>query len=172
MGWRKKTKNSWEYTRSTAAFSATLHAARREVQVCTLIIHGEHLTEYRLLTARALVQIPSLLDLRWFLGAAHPTTPAAGAELPSPPQQLLSIPCKSAAPVAIAQLLQLQKPSHNYCCSGGHRVTAPATAIAPASSSLSISDSFSKFATSSLIECYSLYLQIVVGRALFIVVAN
>ena len=31
----KKTKNSGEYTGSTPAFSATHHAAQRELQVCT-----------------------------------------------------------------------------------------------------------------------------------------
>ena len=31
----KNTKNSGEYTGSTPAFSATHHAAQREVQVCT-----------------------------------------------------------------------------------------------------------------------------------------
>ena len=56
----------------------------------------------------------------------------------------------TAAPEAIAQLLQLPKPSHNYCCSGGHRTTSAPAAIAPASSSSPISDSTSKFATSSL----------------------
>ena len=39
-------------------------------------------------------------------------------------------------------------------------------------SSSSTSDSTSKFATSSLIECYSPYLPIVVGTALFVFVAN
>ena len=41
----------------------------------------------------------------------------------------------TAARAAIAQLLQLRKPSHkshNYCCSGGHRTTAAPAAIAPA----------------------------------------
>ena len=48
----------------------------------------EHLTEYGLFSARTLVHSPSLLDLRWFLDAAHPNALAAGAELPSFPQQL------------------------------------------------------------------------------------
>ena len=33
-------KNSGEYTESTPAFSATHHAAQREVQVCTLITYS------------------------------------------------------------------------------------------------------------------------------------
>ena len=39
MGWRKEKKKSGEYTGSTPTFSATYHAARREVQVCMLITH-------------------------------------------------------------------------------------------------------------------------------------
>ena len=37
MGWRRKKKNSGEYTGSTPAFPATHHAAQREVRVCMLI---------------------------------------------------------------------------------------------------------------------------------------
>ena len=48
----------------------------------------------------------------------------------------------TAAPAVIAQLLLLRQPSHNYCCSGGHRTTVASAAIAPASSSSSISDNF------------------------------
>ena len=40
MGWRKKIKNSGEYTGLTSAFSAAHHVAQREVQVCTLITHS------------------------------------------------------------------------------------------------------------------------------------
>ena len=89
--------------------------------------------------------------------------------------------------------LVLRRPSYNYCCSGGHRTTTAApraiahllllrwpshnscsAAIAPASSTL-VHQSLTvlqNLFTSSLIECYSPYLPIVVGRALFIFVAN
>ena len=40
MGWRKKIKNSGEYTGLTSAFSAAHHVAQREVQVCTPITHS------------------------------------------------------------------------------------------------------------------------------------
>ena len=115
MGWRKKTKNSWEYTRSTAAFSATLHAARREVQVCTLITHGEHLTKYRLLTARAYKSRLCLIS---------------GGPL-APPIQPLPLPALSFRHLLnsfyqFPANLLLRWPSHNSSSFRSHRTTTAA----------------------------------------------
>ena len=112
---------------------------------------GEHLTECRLLTARTLVHSPSLLDLRWFLGAPHPTAPpAAGAELVRAYHLLSSYQQEGATALQTCcsgghrtTILLLRRPSHNYCYSGDHRTAAAPAAIAPLSSFPSISASIS-----------------------------
>ena len=62
----------------------------------------------------------------------------------------------------------LRQPSHNYCYSGGHRTTVASAAIEPASSSLSISDSHSKFATSSLNATVTTFRSCLGGRYSFL----
>ena len=67
---------------------------------------------------------PSLLDLRWFLGAAHLTASAAGAELVWVHHLLNNF-------YKLAANLLLRRPSYNYyCCSGGHRTTTTAAPTA------------------------------------------
>ena len=81
----------------------------------------------------------------------------------------------TAARAANAQLLQLRTPSHNYGWSGRHRTSAAPAAIAPAllHQPPTVLQNL-KFATSSLIECYSPDLPSCLGRcyALIISVAN